>query len=125
MARLVVQGDWLVVRLSPLERLGALALAEPSAPLSSVTAVDVAERATAAIRGLRAPGTGLPGALALGTWRHRAGKDFVSVHGRGRGVEVQLAGAGWSRFVVSSPEPELDAARIREALAGAAPGAGS
>ena len=121
MARLVIQGDRLVVRLSPLERLGALLPAQPSAPLAAVQSVQAVDCANRSIRGVRAPGTGLPGVIALGTWRHRAGKDFVSVHGRERGVVVELAGTGWSRFVVGSPEPELDASRIQAALAGRAP----
>lgn len=116
MARLVVDGSQLVVRLSPLERLGALAAADPAVPLSAVRDVRVVPRPAGALRGLRAPGAGFPGVIALGTWRSVGGRDFAAVYGRGPGIVVELEGARWRRLVVSSHEAEHDAERVRAAL---------
>lgn len=58
-------------------------LRRPEAPLTAVRSVRAAGRAYSELRGIRAPGTGLPGAIALGTWRYRGGPDLVAVCGRG------------------------------------------
>lgn len=123
MARLVVDGERLVVRLSPLERLGAFVASEPEAPLSAVRVVRSAARPWRELRGVRAPGTGMPWVIALGTWRYRGGKDFCAVHGGGPAVIVELEGAAWGRFVVSSAEAAADSERLRAALPQLAPAA--
>ena len=56
-------------------------------------------------------------AIALGTWRHPLGRDFVALHGRGQAVVVELAGMRWLRLVITSPDAEGDADDIREAAA--------
>jgi hypothetical protein len=115
MARLEVSGDRLVVRLSAWERLGAVALAEPSAPLAAVRAVRVVERPWRELRGLRCPGTGLPGVVALGTWRGRGMRDFNAVYRSGPGVLVELEGPGFSRFLVSCADATAVAAHVSAA----------
>lgn len=110
MARLVVEGSDLVVRLSPLESLGALHR-PVRVSLNSVVAVERSEALWSRLRGIRAPGTGFPGVIALGTWRYSGGKDFAAVY-RGRGVVVELSGAPWQRLLVSESEPSRVAQRI-------------
>lgn len=114
MAHLGVDGRDLLVRLSVPEKLGALHNSV-RVPRATVTAVAPTESAWQELRGLRVPGTGLPGVVALGTWRYRGGKDFVAVY-RGTGVIVTLSGGEWTRLVVSTPDPrrvceEIDARR--------------
>ena len=45
------------------------------------------------LSGLRAPGTGLPGVIALGTWRGRGQKDFAALFDAGKpcGPEANMA----------------------------------
>jgi hypothetical protein len=57
------------------------------------------------LRGIRLPGIGLPGVIALGTWRYPGGKDFVAVY-RGYGVLVTLSDPSWHRFLVSDRNPK-------------------
>jgi hypothetical protein len=58
------------------------------------------------LRGMRAPGTGVPGQVALGTWRHRRGKDFVALY-RGRpAVIVRLRGAPFQRLLVADDDAD-------------------
>ena len=114
MACLVVDGRNLVVRLSPMEKLGALH-GSIRVPLDNITAVVASNAMWRELRGLRMPGTGLPGVIALGTWRYRGGKEFVAVY-RSTGVVVTLAGSEWKRLVVSSRVPhricqEINASR--------------
>ena len=112
MATLAVEGDRLVVRLSPLERVGGLALQPPSAPLARVRALRVSADPWRELRGMRAPGTGIPRVIALGHRRGPGVHDFAAVY-RGRGAVVaDLEGPGWTRFVVSSREPDALAAEL-------------
>ena len=52
---------------------------------SAVTAVRVVDDPWPELRGMRAPGTGLPNVIAVGTRRGGFGKDFAAVHGNGPG----------------------------------------
>jgi len=70
MATLAVDGNELVVRLSTLEKIGALR-GNIRLPLASVRAVRVSETPWSELRGIRAPGTGLPGVISLCTRRGR------------------------------------------------------
>jgi hypothetical protein len=83
MASVDLEREEVVVRLTPLERRGAVH-GDVRVPRSAVRQVYVTSDPCSELRGLRAPGTGFPGGIALGTWRRRgANKDFVAVY-RGR-----------------------------------------
>lgn len=103
MARLLVENGSLVVRLRSLEALGALHRSV-RVPMANVVSVEPSDDLWGTLSGLRAPGTGFPGVIALGTWRYRGGKDFVAVY-QGKGVVVELSGAEWGRILVSSATP--------------------
>ncbi|HEX8933263.1 MAG TPA: hypothetical protein VF788_03525 [Pseudonocardiaceae bacterium] len=103
MARLIVEGSDLIVWMNPLEILGALR-GPVRVPLASIMDLAASISLWSELRGLRMPGTGLPGVIALGTWRYRDGKDFAAVYAS-LGVIVTLTGAPWSRLLVSSRDP--------------------
>jgi hypothetical protein len=112
MARVGREGDELVVRLNDLEKAGALR-GDVRVPLSAVRAVTVSERPFRDLRGIRAPGAGLPGVIALGTWRYRGGKDFAALYRGGPALVVELdEGAPYRRLLVSAH----DAVALREEL---------
>ena len=111
MAVLEVQGDQLVVGMSSLEKAEAFR-GTVRVPLTSVRRVRAVEDPWAELRGIRAPGTGLPGVIAVGTRRGSFGKDFAAVHGRGPGVVVELDGAAFERLVVTVD----DAPTVADAL---------
>ena len=115
MASLVVDGSTLVVRLSGLERLGACKLHDPTVPLSSVRSVRVSPDPWRDMRGLRAPGTGIPGVIMLGTTRWKGVRDFDAVYRKRPGVVVELEGAPYGRFVVTTEDPERVAAGLSAA----------
>jgi hypothetical protein len=69
MARLKIDGSDLVVKLSLLEKMGAFH-GNIRVPLSAVRAADADPEPWSALRGIRAPGTGLPGVIALGVRRY-------------------------------------------------------
>jgi hypothetical protein len=111
MARVAIEGDELVVRLRWLEKLGAFR-SNVRVPLAAIRDVRVATHPWAELRGIRAPGTGFPGLISLGTRRGRSGKDFAAVYRRTAAVVIELEGAGFRRLVVSAADPEGMAARV-------------
>jgi hypothetical protein len=116
-AKLELIGGRVEVVLSQKERLAALR-GDVSAALDEIADVRVSPHPFSELRGIRAPGTGMPGVIALGTWRHRGGKDFVAIY-RGRpAVVVSLAPGGeFERFIVGVEDPDTTVAVIRAALA--------
>jgi hypothetical protein len=62
--------------------------------------------AYAETKGLRAPGTGFPNRILLGTWRRRGSKDFSAVYHHAPGVVIELNDHPFKRLVVSGPCPE-------------------
>ena len=115
MASLIVDGADLVVEMSDFEKVEALH-GDLRVPLAAVQAVRVVDDAWPELRGIRAPGTGIPAVIAVGARRGSFGKDFAAVHGRERAVVVDLAGGDYSRLVVTIPDAESVAAEIRRHL---------
>ena len=113
MAELHVRGNELVVELSELEKLGALHR-DVHVPLAGVRTVRVAEDPWPELRGIRAPGTGVPGLIALGS-RRGAGHDFTAVYEHRPAVVVELEGADFDRLVISASDAGATAAVIRAA----------
>ena len=117
MARLLVGGDDLRVLLNWLERIGGFVNGYVSVPLAAIRSVRVSDDPWSELRGMRSPGTGLRRRIALGTWRHSLGRDFVALYGKGPAVVVDVAGDRFARLVVSSRDAERVAAEIRDAAA--------
>jgi hypothetical protein len=116
-ATVEVSGPRIRVRLSPKERLAALR-GDVSAALGEIADVRVSPHPFSELRGVRAPGTGMPGVIALGTWRHRGGKDFVAIYrGRPAVVVALVPGAEFQRLVVGVEDPDATVAAIRAGLA--------
>ena len=115
MARLIIDGPDLVVGLSWLEKLGAFR-GDVRVPLSAVRAAEADPEPWSALRGIRSPGTGIPGVIALGTRHYADGRDFAALRGRGPAVRVDLDGqAKFARLVVSVRDTEKTVAEIHAA----------
>lgn len=117
MPQLTIDGAELVVHLSRSERLAAFHFGDVRFPLSSVTDAGVEPDIWKALRGIRAPGTGIPGVIAYGTRRFNGGRDLALVRGgRGPGLRVDFGdGAPYSRLVMTVPDPQAKADAIRQA----------
>jgi len=98
------------VQLSAFEKVGAVH-GEVRAPLSSVVGAHVVDDAWHELRGIRAPGTGVPGEIMLGTCRGSFGKDFAAVYRHKPAVVVELEGQEFQRLIVTTADPE---ATVRE-----------
>jgi hypothetical protein len=117
MARLTVGGDVLRVHLWLPGRIGAVVPGDLWFPLTAVRAVAVTEKPWSVLRGERAPGTHVRGLVALGTFKHLYGRDFVALYGRGPAVAVELDGMRFMRLLISRQDAEQVAEQIEELAA--------
>jgi hypothetical protein len=115
-ADLVIDGAELVVRLNPLEKLGAFR-GNVHVPLTDVMSVRVSDDQWSELRGMRAPGTGIPGVIALCTRRAPGIRDFAAVYGRRRkAVVVECSGVDINRIVVTRSDAGEKARTIAAAV---------
>ncbi len=117
MASLVIERDELVVRLTQLEQLAALR-GDVHVPLCAVQSVCEEGSPYDALRGIRAPGTGLPRRLAYGVRLFTGDRpDFAALHGCGPAVRVELAGeAPFGRLLVTVDDPRAAIATVQDGL---------
>jgi hypothetical protein len=102
MAKVIESGGVLILKLSRLEKMGALHgdISVASNQLMSKTEVPnpwTKEH----LRGVRAPGTAIPYVILLGTMRFKGGKDFCAIYKRTPAVIYEFADAPFKRWIVS------------------------
>ena len=106
MARVMREGNELVLQLSFWEKMGAL----HSNPRTSIDAIEKIEFidqlwGSSTLRGVRAPGTAIPYVVLLGTLRGLKFKDFVAMKGRGEGVVLSLKSGPFKRWIFTIKQP--------------------
>jgi len=107
MASLQADSDTLTLVLSRAEKLQALH-SDLTVPLVHVVSIEPVADLWSQLRGIRAPGTGIPRRLLLGTTRYQGGRDFCIARFNTAGIVVTLRDEAFSRLLVSTPS--LDAA---------------
>jgi hypothetical protein len=100
MATVTITADTLTVRFSTAEKVLGL-VGDREFPLSSVESVNVEANGFATVRGVRAPGLGIPGRLLIGTWRGR-GRTLVCVRRGQPALVVELSGQRYARLVIGA-----------------------
>ncbi|MEU4269303.1 hypothetical protein [Streptomyces sp. NPDC026092] len=106
MARVTVDGDDIVVRLSARERLAARR-GHVRVPVSALREVRVEPDWWRALRGRRGRGLWIPDRLCVGVRVLPDGRDFAVVKPGTPVVCVELRGdAPFRRLAVSDPDPE-------------------
>ena len=112
---LKVVGNRLTYELSVLEKLGALA-SSPSADVAHLISVTRREEnpwSTKVLRGIRAPGTGFPYVIMLGTMWHRKGRDFCVVYKKRPVLILEFKNEKFKRWVIPATDQN---AQIAEGL---------
>ena len=102
MAKVIEKDGVITLRLSRLEKIGALHgdISVASSQLISKTEV-LNPWTKEHLRGVRAPGTAIPYVILLGTMRIKGGKDFCAIYKRTPAVIYDFANAPFKRWVVS------------------------
>ena len=109
MAIVKVVGEEIILELSFWERVGALH-SSPRVSLNAVTKVEFIDNlwSNNVLRGVRAPGTGIPYKVLLGTMRGREFRDFTAIKGRGAGVEICLNEGPFERWIFTLRQPKSE-----------------
>jgi len=98
----------LTYTLSRMEKLGALARS-PIAKAENLKEVRFHENPwnNHVLRGIRAPGTGFPFVIMLGTMRHGSGKDFCVVYRRKPVLILEFENEPFSRWVIPASKDSI------------------
>jgi len=106
MAEVIESKDSLTLQLSFLEKLGAFhaSLTAPQSSLKNTFIVENPWKGKNLLRGVRAPGTGIPFVILLGTLRGKNYKDFAAVVGRGAVKVYEFENQPFERWIVSIHE---------------------
>jgi hypothetical protein len=102
MAKVIESEDKLTLQLSFWERVGALNKSI-TVDKSCLVEKKLVQNpwSSAVLKGVRAPGTGFPFLILLGTMRYRGGKDFTAIYKK-RPVEIYTFKDGpFKRWIVS------------------------
>ena len=102
MAQVIEVNGELILQLSLREKVFALH-GNPRAKVSDLISTTESDNpwTKEVLRGVRAPGTGIPYVVLLGTMRFKGGKDFTAIYKRGP-VRIYEFGAGeYKRWIVS------------------------
>ena len=100
MAHVVIDGEKVRLHLSLLEILGAFH-GSPEVNLSEVESIEIEETpwVREVLKGVRAPGTGIPFVIMLGTMRYRGGKDFVAIYRRKPAAVINFRSGEFKRWI--------------------------
>lgn len=116
MAKVTIKNDRLQVSIGAFEAVQALQ-GTFSVPLTCVLgATEDPNFIRAGSLGIRAPGTGLPGVIARGTFR-KSGEKTLSLWSRNQEIVViQLTDHKWDRLIVGCDDAKSLVALINRAL---------
>ena len=105
---LEIEGENLTYKLSRLECLGAFGRS-PRAAIANLREISFDSKpwTMKVLRGIRAPGTGFPYVIMLGTMRHRKGKDFCVVYKRNPVLILEFENEGYKRWVIPATQSNL------------------
>ena len=109
MARVMREGNELVLQLSFWEKMGALH-SNPRTSIDSIEKIEFVDQlwGSSTLRGVRAPGTAIPYVVLLGTLRGLKFKDFVAMRGRGEGVVITLKSSPFARWIFTLEQPKSE-----------------
>ena len=100
-------GSYVILGLSKRERFFGFH-SSPQSRYDEIVSVRKLKKAWSwkIMRGLRAPGIGLPGLVALGTWRVRRGKNFMVVYGRKPAYSITFSSGDFNQWIISPDNTE-------------------
>ena len=102
MARVIDDGEFFTLKLSMLEKVGGLHgnIKTAKAKLIDITNAENPWQSSV-LRGIRAPGTGIPYVILLGTMRYKKKKDFTAIYRRGPVEIYTFKNTDFERWIIS------------------------
>ena len=106
MAHIAISDEKVSLSLSFWERLGAFH-GGPITQLSNIESIEVIDNPWSSkyLKGFRAPGTGIPFVIMLGTMRYKGGKDFCAIYKRKPNAIVTLKSGPFKRWIFEVRNP--------------------
>lgn len=117
MPQIHIRDGYLEVKLSPLQRWATLRRGV-KVPFEQIRGATPDPTAIPTQLGLRAPGTGLPGFIAAGTFYKSGDKQFAYWRRGETAVIVELAGHKFDRLILGSKNAKELADQINAAIQG-------
>lgn len=114
MARITVENTALIVTVEGLDKLWALK-SRLEIPLANVRGATHDPGIIRDRKGVRAPGTHLPGVITAGTWHHEGERIFWDVRNPGKAIVIELADERYTRLVVEVDNPRAVVTLIEQA----------
>ena len=119
MAEISVSASEVRLALSRFEKFAGLH-GDVAVPMPLIRGAEVIADPFANIRGVRAPGLGIPRRRCIGTWRGRGVRSFVAVRAGVPAIRVRTLGRGsgaeFDELIVTVPDAARGAAQIRDVL---------
>ncbi|MCU4747351.1 hypothetical protein H7827_11815 [Streptomyces sp. JH002] len=115
MALVRIDGDDLVVVIEGLHKVWALK-SSLTIPLANVRGATADPGMIAEPKGIRAPGTRVPGLITAGTFHLNGEKVFWDVRDPAKTVVVELADQEYARLVLQVDDPRATVALVENAL---------
>jgi hypothetical protein len=104
MARVSIEAGELVVDVEGLDKLWALK-SRLSIPLANVRGATLDPGMVREHKGVRAPGTHVPGVIVAGTFHHEGERVFWDVRDAAKAVVIELDDEQFARLVVQVEDP--------------------
>ena len=103
-SRLIIEDGCIKLLLSEWETLGALH-SSPVMPIDEITGVNYYDDlwSSKILRGFRAPGTGVPFLVMLGTMRTMKWKAFCAIYKRRPGVVIDFKSGPFDQWIFTMP----------------------
>ncbi|MEU8660709.1 hypothetical protein [Actinoplanes philippinensis] len=115
MARVSTENGNLVVEIEGLDKLWSLK-SSLTIPLANVRGATADPGMVKEPKGLRAPGTHLPGVITAGTFHQDGERVFWDVRDGARAVVIELADQRYARLVIEVADPAATVDLIEGAI---------
>ncbi|MFM9449364.1 hypothetical protein [Streptomyces acidiscabies] len=116
MALIRIDGNDLVVVIEGLDKLWAFK-GSLTIPLANVRGATADPGISTDPKGIRAPGSHVPGVITAGTFHQDGEKVFWDVKDPSKAVVIELADERYTRLVLQVDDPRATVALVEKALA--------
>jgi hypothetical protein len=111
MAQVEIDGEQLIVKIEGLDRLWTFR-SRFAIPLEHVRGATLDPGAIRESKGVRAPGTYLPGVITAGTYYVDGERVFWDVRNPNKAVVIELVGERYARLVLQVADPDATVALV-------------